>query len=68
MEGTKALRGKIPTYLSQTDQKQVQTGRDVGWKTLTEASNKPRKIPGKLQKKGQVADSDLFSVQVVVFG
>ena len=40
------------------------SGRDIGWKTLTEASAKPRKIAEKSLKKRQVAGSDLFSVQV----
>ena len=43
-------------------------GGDKGWKTLTEASDKPRKIAGKVQKKVQVTGSDLFSVQVAVLG
>ena len=43
-------------------------GGDRGWKTLTEASDKPRKSAGKLQKKVQVSGSDLFAVQVADFG
>ena len=43
-------------------------GRDRGWETLIEASDKPRKIVGKEQKKVQVASYDLFSVQVIVLG
>ena len=50
--------------MSKTDQKQVETGGERGWKTLTEASKKPRKIAEKQQKNWQVAGSDLFSVQV----
>ena len=68
MEGTRAPRGKIPSYLSEADQKQVQTGRDRGWKTLTEASNKPRKSAEKFAEKVQVTGSDLFSVQVAGLG
>ena len=43
-------------------------GKDGGWKTLTEASDKPKKIAGKLQKKVQVIGSDMFLVQVVGLG
>lgn len=39
-----------------------------GWKTLIEASDKPKKSAGKLQKKVQVAGSDLFSIQVADLG
>ena len=35
---------------------------------MTEASDKPRKSVGKLQKKVQVTGSDLFSVQVTDLG
>ena len=47
--------GKIPSQLSEADQKQVQMGRDRGWKTLTEASDKPRKSAEKFVEKVQVA-------------
>ena len=43
-------------------------GRDRGWKTLTEALDKPRKSARKLQKKVQVTGFDLFSVQVTDSG
>ena len=43
-------------------------GRDRGWKTLTEALDKPRKNAGKLQEKVQVAGSDLFAVEDADFG
>ena len=50
--------------MSKKNQKQVLTGCDRGWRTLTKASEKPRKIAEKEQKHWQVAGSDLFSVQV----
>ena len=37
-------------------------------KTLTEASNKPRKSAKKIAEKGQVTSSNLFSVQVAGLG
>ena len=43
-------------------------GGDKGWKTLTKASEKPRKISEKFQKKFQVAVFDLFFAEVAVFG
>ena len=39
---------------------------DGGWTTLTKASDKPRNLSKNLQKKIQVASSDMFSVQVIV--